>query len=324
LALKLEHPDLHWFFPLPRPKGATSPEKLAQALESSRWETLEEIRKDPLRPLAMDGPRTLYLAAAKTLRRQAQKRPSMSAAQVFLIGEAETLSPGDGSSDAANALLKLLEEPPPGTHLILTSGEPGRLLPTIRSRTTHLHLPPLGTEEVTEFLVRVKGVGEKDARTAALRAQGAIGRALRLLPEGDEPGSLEVVRRQAVSLLQAALAPSVSGIFRAALGFRSTGSRSLMELFECIEESRRDLAWFSSGGEGSPLTFEEESFFREVTERWPIHPSTSAEAFQAVDRGRTLAAGNVNPQLVGFNLLMELRGTLAGGAALSRTGRSNE
>ena len=47
LAGKVEHPDLHWFFPLPRPKNATAPEKLAQALEEARAEALEEIRKNP-------------------------------------------------------------------------------------------------------------------------------------------------------------------------------------------------------------------------------------------------------------------------------------
>ena len=48
LALKLEHPDLHWFFPLPRPKKASTPEQLARALEEARWEALAELREDGL------------------------------------------------------------------------------------------------------------------------------------------------------------------------------------------------------------------------------------------------------------------------------------
>lgn len=313
LAVRLEHPDLHWFFPLPRPKGASTPEKLSRALEEARWETLAEVRKDPLRPLPVDGPRTLYLAAARTLRRQAQNRPSMGERQVFILAEAETLAPQESSSEAANALLKLLEEPPSGTVLILTSGEPGRLLPTIRSRTTHLHLPPLTSEEVTDFLIRVKGMEADAAERIGPLSQGAIGRALRLLPEGEEPGSLELIRQQAFGLLKSALAPTPATAFQASLSFRTTGARGLMELFEFLEEWLRDLAFAATGGgEGSALNPEGEEFFKDVLARWSVPPDRAAKAMELVDEARTLAAGNVNPQLVVFDLLSELREALSG------------
>ena len=48
MVANLEHPDLHWFFPIPRPKGATgSPEKIADALEQARFEALAELRLVP-------------------------------------------------------------------------------------------------------------------------------------------------------------------------------------------------------------------------------------------------------------------------------------
>ena len=329
LASKLEHPDLHWYFPLPRPKGASTPEKLSRSLEETRWEVLAEIRKDPLRPIPwenfvdgrketagsapLDIPRALYLAAAKTLRRQAQHRPSMGDRQIFIIAEAEKLAPQESSSDAANALLKLLEEPPPGTVLILTSGEPGRLLPTILSRTTHLHLPPLTSEEVTDFLIRVKGVEAQEARRIGPLSQGAIGRALRLLPEGGEPGTLEQIRRQAQGLLKAALSPTLAAGFQASLAFKATGARGLLELLEFLEEWIRDLALAASGGEGCALNPEGEEFFRDLLKRWSVHPSRAAKAIAVVDEARTLASGNVNPQLVVFDLLVTLREALTGG-----------
>ena len=253
LAGKLEHPDLHWFFPLPRPKNASTPEKLARALEEARWETLAEIRKDPLRSPQVEGPRALYLAAARTLRKQAQKRPSMGDRQIFIIAEAEALAPRDSSSEAANALLKLLEEPPSGTSIILTSGEPGRLLPTIRSRTSNLRLPPLTSDEVTDFLIKVRGLGEEEARRVGPLSQGAIGRALRLLPDGEDPGPLEPVRKEAFALLEAALAPTPAAAFQASLAFETTGARGIMELLEFVEEWLRDLALAASGGQVSAL-----------------------------------------------------------------------
>jgi DNA polymerase-3 subunit delta' len=317
MALKLKHPDLHWFFPLPRPKNATTPEKLARALETARWEALQEIREDPLKPLVADGPRSLYLAAARTLRKQAQRRPSMGDRQIFLIAEAEMLSPKDSSSEAANALLKLLEEPPRGTSLILTSGEPGRLLPTILSRTTHLHLPPLSPREVADFLVDMKGLDPEEAERIGTLSQGAIGRALRLLPEGGEMGSLEKVRLAAQALLTSALAPTSSAAFKTSLEFKTTGSRGLMELFEFLEEWLRDLAHAAQGAPAQALNPGSEAFFREALVRWTIQPQDVARAMERVDEARILAAGNANPQLVVFGLLKELREALIGPQAPS-------
>jgi len=312
MALKVEHPDLHWFFPLPRPKAATTPEKLARALEEARWEALAEIREDPLKPPSTDGPRTLYLAAARTLRRQAQNRPSMGNRQVFIIADAENLAQGESSSEAANALLKLLEEPPEGTTLILTSGEPGRLLPTIRSRTTPLHLPPLTRAEVAGFLVAMKDLDEEEARQLGDLSQGSIGRALRLLPDGDDQGSLGKVRAQAFDLLQATLTPSPSEAFQASLSFKATGARGLMELFEALEEWLRDLALAASGEDGSPLDPTAETFFRTVLQGSTVDPPRAARAVALVDEARILASGNVNPQLVVFDLLTDLREQLVG------------
>ena len=57
-----------------------------------------------------------------------------------MIGDAERMVAQEGSDQAANAFLKLLEEPPADTTLILTSSEPGALLPTIRSRSVSVRV----------------------------------------------------------------------------------------------------------------------------------------------------------------------------------------
>jgi len=230
--------------------------------------------------------------------------------QVFIIAEAEALAPGETSSEAANALLKLLEEPPGGTVLILTSGEPGRLLPTIRSRTTHLHLPPLTVDEVTEFLIRMKAVEAGEAKRLALLSQGAIGRALRLLPEGEESGSLEKIRQEAFQLLKAAIDPWPGAEFQEALSFAKTGARGLMEHFDALEGWLRDLALVASGGTASLLNPGCEDYFQGVLARGVLRPGGLGRALEAVEEARRSAAGNVNPQLVIFDLLTGLRQTL--------------
>lgn len=102
-------------------------------------------------------------------------RPFEGKRRVVLIREADTLG-----EEAQNALLKNLEEPPPGTVFILTTAVPGVLLPTVRSRCMRLRFGRLTAAEVEQALVRDHGQSERDAREAAPLADGSIGQALAL------------------------------------------------------------------------------------------------------------------------------------------------
>ena len=87
--------------------------------------------------------------------------------------------------NAANALLKILEEPPQRAVLLLVSDNPGRLLPTIRSRCRILALKPLATSVVLEALERYRpDLPPGDRAALAELAEGSIGRALDLAASG--------------------------------------------------------------------------------------------------------------------------------------------
>lgn len=83
---------------------------------------------------------------------------------------------------AANALLKLLEEPPQGAVLLLVAHQPARLLPTIRSRCRELRLSPLSPADMGRALDNLGAEGDSD-RLSALAA-GSVGEALRLQGQG--------------------------------------------------------------------------------------------------------------------------------------------
>jgi DNA polymerase-3 subunit delta' len=89
----------------------------------------------------------------------------------------------DLQREGANALLKVLEEPPKRSLLLLISHAPGRELPTIRSRCRRLLLRPLETEDVARALAEATGrnPSEADVRRAAEASEGSVGRALGLL-----------------------------------------------------------------------------------------------------------------------------------------------
>jgi DNA polymerase-3 subunit delta' len=82
---------------------------------------------------------------------------------------------------AANALLKLLEEPPPNVTLFLIAHQPARLLPTIRSRCRELRLTPLAAQDLADALTQAGGDIAPEHRTAlAELSGGSVGEAFRL------------------------------------------------------------------------------------------------------------------------------------------------
>ena len=100
--------------------------------------------------------------------------------RVAVIDEAEAMN-----DSAANAFLKLLEEPPAKALILLVSHAPGRLLPTIRSRCRLLILPPLSDADVEALLQRYRPELEAADRAILVRlAEGSIGRALDLEARG--------------------------------------------------------------------------------------------------------------------------------------------
>lgn len=101
-------------------------------------------------------------------------KPSEAKRRVVLIDGAEDLNP-----NAANALLKLLEEPPPGVVLLLVSHRPGLLLPTVRSRCRVLRLLPLGREDFIGIVQQENNeLTLAEAEALYLLAPGAPGEAL--------------------------------------------------------------------------------------------------------------------------------------------------
>ncbi len=321
MAVKLEHPDIHWYFPLPRPKGSMSKERLEGALEDARWETLEQIRQDPLKMPRSDQPEGLYLAAIQSLRRRAIQRPTMGARQVFIIGRAEALVPQESSPEAANALLKILEEPPEGTTLILTTSRPRRVLPTLRSRSLPIHVPPLSFEATERFLMESLEADPEDAARAARLSGGSLGRAVDFLPQGEDDGALEGIRKEAFRLFRAGLEGGLGGQFASAVAFPPSKARAILPTLEALEVWVRDGAAASAGCPDAIVNQDARSYLTEKVPPGSIRPDALARALSAVDEARRQASGNVNPQLIVHGLIHALRRELGGARpALSPVG----
>ncbi len=112
--------------------------------------------------------------------------PAMGKARVAIVDAADEMN-----RNSANAVLKILEEPPPNAVLLIVAHAPGRLLPTIRSRCRRLALQPLSEDTVVDLLgTHAPETKPEERRALARLAEGSIGRALEL----GAAGSLDLYR----------------------------------------------------------------------------------------------------------------------------------
>lgn len=119
--------------------------------------------------------RNISVDQARDLPEFFAKSPSQARYRVAIIDAADDLN-----LNAANALLKVLEEPPERGVLFLITHAPGRLLATIRSRCRRLAFPVWSEDRLAELVARRTGVVGEPARRAAAMAGGSPGRALEL------------------------------------------------------------------------------------------------------------------------------------------------
>jgi DNA polymerase-3 subunit delta' len=138
----------------------------------------------------------------------------------------------DLNSESANAILKTLEEPPPRSLFILASHQPGRLLPTIRSRCVRLDLHPLSFEQTCEVLNEIGAdANAEDVKLAAKLSRGSPGWAL------DLAGSLGAASFAKFVEAAAARRLGTATRLRIADSFGSRGSARDFDIFcELLQE----------------------------------------------------------------------------------------
>lgn len=288
-ATSLTHPDLFWFFPRPRKDSDVEPE---QVLDDYRDAVAERMQSNGLYapPSGMEG---IYVGAIRALVRAASISPAIGSRKVMIVGDAERMVSQEGSDQAANAFLKLLEEPPADTTVLLTSSEPGALLPTIRSRVIALRAQPLEDADIAAFLsheLTAAAIDDKalpaDQRERVRFAAGAPGR---LIDARDRAAA----RKSAGRILDAASATPADRLKAAwsqgVAGARGGFSDTLDELTVLLHERVRDA----------------------VTSRDDARALAASRAMNVVEEAKLMAAGNVNPQLVTASLLRRLSGALS-------------
>ncbi|HEV8253826.1 MAG TPA: DNA polymerase III subunit delta' [Vicinamibacteria bacterium] len=137
---------------------------------------------------------TIRIEQVRDVVREVAGRPFEARARAFIIDEAHLMT-----DQAANALLKGLEEPPPTSHLLLVTHSPQALLSTIRSRCQLLRLTALPSRLLEDELQRRWGFSADEARLRAAFSAGSVGRALAF-----DPAAYRTLRQELLAILEAA------------------------------------------------------------------------------------------------------------------------
>lgn len=279
-VLDLAYPDVHWFVPVARPKAGES-DKQQEELAEAIGKVMEDRRKKPLWG-APEGLAGHFMATSQLLLKRASLTPAAGKRKVFLVGDAERLVPQESSPEAANALLKLLEEPPADTWIILTAADLGRVLGTIRSRAVILRVPPIEDNEVREFLRAHAELNGRDLEERVTQAHGSIGAALA------QDQTTAAARRAADEVLTAVARGPAARLERAMRQATFSARGDFTAMLDALALRLEGALRTAHGAPGG--------------DRLAAFDGVSAEMLlQMLDKvqvARATAQGNVNPQLL--------------------------
>jgi DNA polymerase-3 subunit delta' len=284
LVASLSHPDVHWFLPIPRPKASDVHKQVEEAAQAIA-QVVEDRRAEPLY-LPADGMATHSLASVRLLQRRAALTAVEGGPRVFILAEADRLIAQESSQEAANALLKLLEEPPSESLFILTTVEPRRLLPTILSRAVQIRLGRLSDAEVGTFLkAHLKPtLSSRDLEQRVALAEGSIGSAL---GSGEDRGKAQVAASQWIEAVLAGAGPA----FERALKQTTWAARGeFTAMLDAVADTLGDAA---RGALGQTIRRSLPKALLRYRDPAPL-----LEALERVADAREAAWGNVNPQVL--------------------------
>ena len=182
---KLQHPDVHFVFPVVRKKNQKeAPISLdymsewRNAFLNNHYLTLNEWTATSGEENKQAG---IFVAEANNIIKTLSVKPFESDYRVMIIWLPEKMN-----EETANKLLKIIEEPNDMTHFFLVSQEPERIIGTIQSRVQRINLPPIADVDIQQALVSRFDCPQDKAIDYARMSHGSYVEALKLLNDDEE------------------------------------------------------------------------------------------------------------------------------------------
>lgn len=183
---KLAHPDLHFVFPVIKPTGKSSVvcDDFVADFRSTLIESPYFSMQDWYARISDDAKQgMIYANESQEIIRKLSLKTYESEYKIMIIWLPEKMN-----DTCANKLLKILEEPPEKTVFLMVSNAPDEIITTILSRTQHIHVPRLTTDEIVLALLQNRDldITQQDAVNVARISNGSYLGALAILGEDDE------------------------------------------------------------------------------------------------------------------------------------------
>ncbi len=211
-------------------------------------------------------------------------RPLIGSHKICLIDEADTMT-----LEAANALLKTLEDPPDHCLFLLISSRPEHLLPTIRSRCIALRFSLLPVDAIETYLRTHSSMDSNNAKLVASFTEGRLGHALQ-----QDPEELKIKLRQYWTLLFGDQLTSTTHVFD--MSESLVKSSQVLEAIHWFQQGLRDLLLLSLETSNTPMLYrDQESALRQLATQ--ISTSAILELSQELHQLERGQQRNINLQI---------------------------
>ncbi len=300
---ELQHPNLLFITALPSGTAAEgrsdSPlDKLTTSQIDQIKEQLSIKAENPYHQINIPKSNTIKISSIRQIKKKLTLSASHAGRRVVIISKADAMTP-----EAANAFLKTLEEPHENITIILTTSKQEALLPTIMSRCQLIRCEPLGTSEISQFLIDNYNLDGEKAETVANFARGSLVRAIEFLDD-----DVQLLRDNVVDMLRVSMKRNT---------FRIDLMGFIDEIVKEKDKSRVEMAltmlmlWFRDASAYQKTNSESAIIFKDQAE--PIIKFTNyfkndiSLAVEAVEESIQLINRNVQLQLIFISLFIKLR-----------------
>ena len=170
---KFNNPDLHFIYPVVKKDGALISTDFIEPWRKmmTDWSYMPTEKWNDLIQAGNSQP-AIYVNESEDIINKASLSAYQENFKIFLIWLPERMRP-----EAANKLLKVIEEPFEDTIFILVSNDDSKILPTIFSRTQRFNMRPLSGDDISRHLTQNRGIGQNLAQAASRIAEGSMGKA---------------------------------------------------------------------------------------------------------------------------------------------------
>jgi len=235
------------------------------------------------------------IESVRDFQEEVGRPPSEAPRKVFALLEPERMT-----DEAANALLKTLEEPPPRAVFFLLAHDTRNILDTIMSRCAYIRLPELTADEVANVLVKRYGLDEEEAARAARSSSGTFIKAL---------GALDPAYRDLTAAaveFADKLADGVNAAYcLAAADAFGAGRDEARGFLRALTDVYRDLLVAASG---APETAVDRERFTDAAETARSLPIPPRDGLNEIDAASDALDRNCVPKLTLENLFLRLAG----------------